>query len=80
VTKTEARLNQRNLRKIRDRAERLVVVYAPYIIKMSRTPEKRNKKVKSENLYQPRTRNITLATQKLLHSWKTFNKQNRVRN
>jgi hypothetical protein len=51
VTKTEARLNQRNLRKIRDRAERLVVVYAPYIIKMSRTPENRNKKVKSENLY-----------------------------
>ena len=38
--KTEARLNQRKRKKIRETAKRLVVEYAPYIMKMSRTPKR----------------------------------------
>lgn len=39
--KTDATPNQENRRKIREMARCLVVVYAPYIIKMSRTPARR---------------------------------------
>lgn len=35
---TDAVLNQRNRRKIRETARRRVVEYAPYIMRMSRTP------------------------------------------
>lgn len=35
---TDAALNQTNRRKIRETARRLVVEYAPYIMRMSRTP------------------------------------------
>jgi len=43
VKKTEARLNQRKRKKILEMAKRLVVEYAPYIMKMSRTPKKEMK-------------------------------------
>ena len=37
--KTEATLNHRKRRKIRETAKRRVVEYAPYIMRMSKTPK-----------------------------------------
>lgn len=52
--KTEVRLNQRNRRKIRETAKLLVVEYAPYIMKMSKTPIKEIKICKQILYIQPR--------------------------
>lgn len=45
--KTEAKLNQRKRKNIRETAKRIVVEYAPYIMKISRIPKKENEKVKT---------------------------------